>query len=150
MSPIQQLIVVQLVSIQWSGTGGPVFKSWEALFFIGTWDLHGAACGSLVALLHALAWRCARSRLGVCMHPLPRFFPLALVRLLADALSAALFFHWCLFVCWQVIFLRLALTVRSAGPTVRLPGCSIKSSRSSCTPYTGPYCLALLILHLFI
>ena len=97
MSPIQQLIVVQLVSILWSGTGGPVFESWEALFFISTWDLHGGACGSLVALLHArslhaLAWRCARSRLGVCMHPLPRFFPLALVRLLADALSAALFF----------------------------------------------------------
>jgi len=69
-----------------------VFKKKEALFFISTWDLHGAACGSLVALLHALAWRCARSRLGVCMHPLPRFFPLALVRLLADALSAALFF----------------------------------------------------------
>ena len=67
------------------------------------------------------------------MHSLPRFF-----------------FHWRLFVCWRVIFLRLALTVRSAGPTVRLPGCSIKLSRSSCTPYTGPYCLALLILHLFI
>ena len=99
------------------------------------------------------AWRCMRlarcfaacslaacARMALCTVAFRRVY----------APSAVFFFHWRLFVCWQVIFLRLALTVRLAGPTVRLPGCSIKSSHSSCTPYTGPYRLALLILHLFI